>query len=506
MIYINGDNLTIEQVIDVVRHRKPVSLDPKQTDKVNASQHKVHKLLQEDKVVYGITTGFGKLADTVISQQEVVELQQNLILSHSSGVGTPLAIEVVKAMMLLRANALMKGHSGIRLEVIKLLIEMLNKEVIPVVPSQGSVGASGDLVPLAHLVLVMLGQGEANYRGETISGKEALDRAGMKPVVLQAKEGLALINGTQCMTALGTLGAFDGETLLKVADVAAALTMEALAAIPDAFDDKIHELRPHPGQLASAYNVRKLLTGSGLVHRANRSRVQDAYSIRCVPQVHGASRDTLRYVQEVVLREINSVTDNPLIFTKENQVLSAGNFHGQPVALSMDFLGIALAELANISERRIERLVNPTLSGLPAFLTTDSGKNSGYMIAQYTAASLVSENKVLSHPASVDSIPTSANQEDHVSMGTIAARKMYDILTNTANVLAIELLCAAQAVEFSERKKLSPATLRVYRCIRQVVPKLVKDRMLAVEIKQVRQLIHDGSILRAVQEVVGPLK
>lgn len=502
---INGEKLSVGQVVEVVRGFKKVELDPQGIEKVKVSRQVVEEFLAREEVVYGITTGFGKLADVMISQEKVEELQLNLILSHSCGVGDPMPLEVVRAMMLLRANALVKGHSGIRLETLQLLVDMLNADVVPVVYSQGSVGASGDLVPLSHMVLVMLGYGEAYYQGERIPGDEALRKAGLKPVTLGAKEGLALINGTQFMTGLGVMGIHDSINLAKTADICAALSMEALQGIPDAYDPLIHQLRPHPGQQVAAANVRTLVEGSGLVYREDRDKVQDAYTLRCTPQVHGASKDAINYVKGVITRELNSATDNPLIFPEEGKVYSAGNFHGQPIALAMDFLGIALAELANISERRIERLVNPALSGLPPFLIADSGINSGYMIAQYTAASLVSENKVLAHPGSVDSIPTSANQEDHVSMGSISAKKMRQILTNAENVLAIEFLTAAQGLEFRDREKMAPATKAVYDLIRSYIPALTKDRLVAPEIHKVQELIHSGEITRVVEQVVGEL-
>lgn len=505
MVHINGGTLTLQQLIDVVRNFTPVQLDPSAIEQVKAARNLVEECLASQKVVYGITTGFGKLADVMISPEKVEELQLNLILSHACGVGEVLPKEVVRAMMVLRANALAKGHSGIRLETLQLLLDMINADVVPIVYTQGSVGASGDLVPLAHMVLVMLGYGEAYYKGERMAGKDAMAMAGLTPVTLGAKEGLALINGTQCMTSLGVLGVVDSLNLAKMSDICAALSIEALQGIPDAYDALVHEQRPHPGQIAAARNVRAMVEGSGLVHRQDRDKVQDAYTLRCTPQVHGASKDAINYVREVVVREINSATDNPLIFPEEGKVISAGNFHGQPVALAMDFLGIAISELANISERRIERLVNPSLSGLPPFLIADSGINSGYMIAQYTAASLVSENKVLAHPASVDSIPTSANQEDHVSMGTIAARKMRQMLTNAENVMAIELLTAAQALEFRNRDEMAPATKAVHDLIRSVVPALHQDRFIAPEIHAMQEMIHSGAFVRAVESVVGDL-
>ena len=505
MLKLSGSNFTSQAVVRAVREGWTISLDTAQLAKVSQARELVLRLLDEGAPVYGINTGFGKLAETSISRESVAELQRNLILSHSCGVGEPFSGEVVKAMIILRANALMKGHSGIRPEVIRLLVELVNQNVIPVVPSQGSVGASGDLVPLAHMSAVLIGEGEAYYRDQRLPGAKALERAGLSPVQLEAKEGLALINGTQAMTAQAVLALYDGLILLKTADVAASLTMEALRAIPAPLDEKVHALRPHGGQALVAANLRRLLEGSGLVYGGEHDRIQDAYSLRCVPQVHGATRDAYSYVEGVINTEINSVTDNPILFPEEGQVISAGNFHGQPVALALDFLGIALSELGNISERRIERLVNPQLSGLPPFLTERSGLNSGYMIAQYTAASLVSENKVLAHPASVDSIPTSANQEDHVSMGSIAARKLGSILANVQNIVAIEILCACQALEFRDKGQLAPATRAVYDLVRSAVPRLDGDRFLAGELKTVRDLAASGRVLQAAAGAVGEL-
>lgn len=505
MICIDGSNLTVLEAVEAVRCGKTVVLDEAQLAKVEASRQAVQAVIEGNQAVYGINTGFGKLADVSISPEGMEELQRNLILSHCSGVGELAPLEISRAMLLLRANALVKGYSGVRPDLIKLLVDMLNRGVTPAVPLQGSVGASGDLVPLAHMSAVLIGEGEAWYEGELLPGAEALRRAGLAPITLQAKEGLALINGTQFMTAFGVLGLYDAENIAKTADIAGALTMEALGALPDALSESVHTLRPHEGQVASAANLRKLTKGSNLIYNSRKARVQDAYSIRCMPQVHGASWDALSYVERVIRTEINSVTDNPIVFAEGGQIVSAGHFHGQPVALALDFMGIALAEFASISERRIERLVNPALSGLPPFLVANSGLNSGYMISQYTAAALVSENKVLAHPASVDSIPTSANQEDHVSMGAAAARKMRAILENTRNVLAIELLCACQGLEFRSRNDVSPATARVYQLIRQAVPPLDQDRLLAPEISLVREMIESGRIVEAVEAVTGPL-
>ena len=505
MLKLSGSNLCGHDVVKAIRQGWPVTLDTAQLEEVTRARALVVKLLDVGQPVYGINTGFGKLAETSISNESVADLQRNLILSHSCGVGAPFSGEVVKAMIILRANALMKGHSGIRPEVIRLLVELVNQNVTPLIPSQGSVGASGDLVPLAHMSAVLIGEGQAYYQDQLFSGARALERAGLTPVTLEAKEGLALINGTQAMTAQGILALYDSDIVLKTADVASSLTMEALCGIPNALDERVHALRPHRGQIATSANLRRLLAGSNLVYGKEHERIQDAYSLRCIPQVHGASKDAYKYVENVLNTEINSVTDNPILFTGDGDVISAGNFHGQPVALALDFLGIALSEIGNISERRVERLVNPQLSGLPPFLSEASGLNSGYMIIQYTAAALVSENKVLAHPASVDSIPTSANQEDHVSMGSIAARKLHNILANVQNIVAIEILCACQALEFSDKSKLAPATRSVYDLVREHVPPLKNDRFLEPEIQVARDLVVSGKVIKTVEETIGSL-
>ncbi len=497
---IDGSSLTVEDVAAVARSGAEVRLSKSSLEKMERSRQQVLALVEQKKVVYGVTTGFGKFSNVVISQDQTEQLQKNLVMSHATGVGDPLPEEVVRAIMLLRANALAKGHSGIRPEVVEILLSMLNHGVHPVIPEKGSVGSSGDLAPLSHLALVMLGMGEAFYRGTRMEGQKAMDKAGIPTVQLQAKEGLALINGTQVMTAIGALAVFDAWRLAKTADIVASLSIEALEGIADAFDPKIQQVRPHPGQMASAAALRELLAGSEILGTAKHGRVQDGYSLRCIPQVHGASRDAIEHVLKVVSTEINSATDNPLLFPEQEEVISAGNFHGQPVALVMDYLGIALAELANISERRIERMVNPQLSNLPAFLTEKGGLNSGYMIAQYTAASLVSENKVLAHPASVDSIPTSANQEDHVSMGTVAARKARTILENTRYVLAIELLCAVQGIDL-RGKTPGKGTKKACRAFRKKVARLNEDRVTYLDIEKSVKVIKDNILLEAVGDL-----
>lgn len=505
IIYIDGENLTIEDVVNVARNNSKIELTEIAVKRIEKARKVVDEFVDNEKVVYGITTGFGKFSDVAISKEETKDLQTNLIMSHACGVGEPLDEEIVRAIMLLRINNLSKGFSGIRLSALKVLIDMVNNGVHPVIPEKGSLGASGDLAPLSHMVLVMLGMGEAIYKGERLSGKEAMTRAGIETIELTSKEGLALINGTQVMTAVGALAVYDAIKVMKMADISAAMTLEALNGITDAFDARIHAVRPHKGQGDSAANLLKITDESKMTTRQGEIRVQDAYSLRCTPQIHGGSRDAIDYVLNKVNIEINSVTDNPIIFVDEKDVISGGNFHGQPMALAFDFLGIALAEIANVSERRIERLVNPQLSGLPAFLTEKGGLHSGFMIAQYSAASLVSENKVLAHPASVDSIPSSANQEDHVSMGTIAARKAREILENTINVLAIEILSAAQAIDFSENKELGNGTKVAYDIVRKDVATLHEDRVMYIDINKCANLIRKHTIVNEVEGKIGQL-
>ncbi len=505
-LMIDGNHLTIEEVRETARKGAMVRLTDESAQKVIASRKVVETFVDKEKVVYGITTGFGKFSDVLISKEEAKELQRNLIMSHACGVGESLPEEVVRAIMLLRANALSKGFSGVRLETIETLLHMLNKGVHPVIPEKGSLGASGDLAPLAHMVLVMMGEGEAYYEGQRLSGKAAMEKAGITTIVLTSKEGLGLINGTQVMTAIGALCVADAIALIKTADVAGALTLEALKGITDAFDPRVHQLRPHQGQIRSAANILKLVEGSHRTTRQGDIRVQDAYTLRCIPQIHGASWDAIMYVKEKLDIEINAVTDNPLIFANgENVAISGGNFHGQPVALAFDLLGIALAEIANVSERRIERLVNPQLSGLPAFLTKNGGLHSGLMIAQYAAAALVSENKVLSHPASVDSIPSSANQEDHVSMGTIGARKARSILDNAQHVVGVELMAACQAIDLASEGQLGKGTFAAYETVRQHLTMLEEDRILHKDIELCAHMIRNEEILMAVEKAIGEL-
>ncbi|MEI6385112.1 MAG: histidine ammonia-lyase [Spirochaetota bacterium] len=521
-ILLDGHSLGIKETVLVARFGARVEISPEAFVRVARSRAVVDRCVAENRVSYGITTGFGKFSDVFISAEDNALLQHNLIVSHACGIGEPFPLEVVRAMALLRANALAVGYSGIRPETLQSLVDMLNADIVPVVPEKGSLGASGDLCPLAHMVLVLIGEGEAFYRGTRMPGGAALKAAGMAPVVLAPKEGLALINGTQAMTAVAALAVFDSWKLLRSSDVACALSFQALRGIVDALDPRVHALRGQEGQEVSAERLRALLAGSSLTTRQGELRVQDAYALRCAPQVHGASRDALGYVTDIVERELNAVTDNPLIFPggqddpdlefeAPEAMISGGNFHGQPIALAMDFLAIAMAELASIAERRIERLVNPHLSnGLPAFLTRSGGLNSGFMITQYAAASLVSENKILAHPASVDSIPSSANQEDHVSMGSIAARKARSIIGNLRSVVAIELLAACQALELRAEamrvdlgESLSPATKAAYKAIRSTVPGLGPDRVMYQDIQAVEALVQEGTALKAVEDVIG---
>ena len=506
-LFIDGKSLNIEDFINVARNHYEVYLSETAKEKMQKSRDVVEKIVENEKPVYGINTGFGKFCNVKISKEESKALQKNLIMSHACGVGNPLNEDVVRGIMLLRANALANGFSGIRVSTVETLLEMLNKNVIPVIPEKGSLGASGDLAPLAHMVLVMLGMGEAYYKNERLSGKEAMKRANIKTIELEGKEGLALINGTQVMTSIGALAVYDSKILLKTTDIAISLTSEALEGIIDAYDPLVHEVRNQTGQITTAENLRNILNGSKNTTKQGEKRVQDAYTLRCVPQIHGASKDAYNYVNNIINNEINAVTDNPIIFPDEDKIISAGNFHGQPIALAMDFLAIAISEMANVSERRIERLVNTEHSKLPAFLVKDGGVNSGFMIAQYAAAALVSENKVLAHPASVDSIPSSANQEDHVSMGTIASRKAREILYNASRVLAIELIAAVQAIDLRGGKdKLSPATKSAYNLIRNNIKYWEKDREMYPDINKAAELILNNSIVKEVETIIGEIK
>lgn len=504
VIQINGNQLTLEQIVKVARRGYKVELTMEAEEGVIKSRNIIDEIVDNNRVVYGVTTGFGKFSDVTISGEDCTKLQRNLIISHACGTGKFFSKEIVKTIMLLRANALSKGYSGIRLSTLKTLIEMINKGVNPIIPEKGSLGASGDLAPLSHMVLPMLGDGEAEFNGEILPGKEAMKKASIEIIELTAKEGLALINGTQVMTAVGALAVYDSINLLKTSDIAAALSLEALRGIKDAFDPRTHSIRPHKGQIQTAKNIINLVEGSTLITNQGQIRVQDAYSLRCIPQVHGASKDAIEYIKNKIEIEINSVTDNPIV-TKEGDVISGGNFHGQPMALSFDFLGIAMAEMASISERRLERLINYQLNDLPAFLVKEGGLNSGFMITQYAAAALVSENKILAHPASVDSIPSSANQEDHVSMGTIAARKGRDIIENVQRVLATEIMAACQAIDFREGYTLGVGTNEAYKVVREHVEFIKQDKVMYIELDKVTNLINDGTIVDSVEQKVKVL-
>ena len=496
---VTGRDLTLDQVIEVARGRRPVSLDPAAADRMRASRSVIERLLADGTTVYGVTTGFGDLADVRIDPARTGELQRNLVRSHAAGVGDPLSDDVVRAMILLRANALAIGLSGVRVEVVELLIAMLNAAIHPVVPSRGSLGASGDLAPLAHLALVVIGEGEATVDGAGPGdGAAALERAGLTPLELEAKEGLALLNGTQLMAGIGVLAHHDALRLAISADVIGAMSLEAMLGTGAAFDERLIGARPHPGQVASARHLRELLRDSEIwaSHRADTEhRVQDAYSLRCMPQVHGAARDALGELDRVLQVEINAATDNPLVFPT-GEVISGGNFHGEPLALALDYATTAVAEIASISERRTARLVDAHLNGgLPAFLTEQPGMESGLMIAHYTAAALVNELQSLSHPASVDTIPTSANQEDHVSMGATSALQLAAAVDRAEHVLAIEALCAAQALDFREPMRPGVGVAAAHAAIRARLPHRSGDRPPAPEIAMLRELVHAGDLL-----------
>ncbi|MGO1580640.1 MAG: histidine ammonia-lyase [Peptoniphilaceae bacterium] len=504
-IILTGEDLTLEDVIAVAREKAEVAISDDTIKKVKDSRQIVEDIIAEQRVVYGVTTGFGSLCNVSIEQDASAQLQENLIRTHSTGFGKPLKEDEVRALMLIRINSLVKGYSGIRMEVVKVILDMLNKGVVPHIPEKGSLGASGDLAPLAHMVLPMLGLGRAYYEGKLMPGKEAMEKAGIETVVLGAKEGLALINGTTVLTAIGALATYDAIELLKLCDIAGALSLEAHRGIIDAFYEKLHVIRPHKGCLATAKNIRGLVDESTYITHTADLRVQDAYSLRCMPQIHGASKDAIAFVKEKVEIEINAGTDNPII-TPDGDVISGGNFHGEPMAQPFDFLGIAASEIGNVSERRIERLVNHQLSDFPSFLVKHPGLNSGFMITQYAAAALASENKVLAHPASVDSIPSCENQEDFVSMGTIAARKARDIVTNSRRILATEIMAACQAIDFREDEnfKLGKGTQEAYNKVRETLKfiELDKDIEMYDELEKATELLMDGSIVKAVESKV----
>lgn len=499
-IEINGNNLTLDTIEEIFQENLSIKLSDSAINQIKKSREIIEHIIQSGSVVYGVNTGFGKFSDVRISDDKIDLLQENLVKSHAAGTGNPFSEEIVRTMLLLKANGLAKGYSGVRLEVVNTLIQMLNQGVIPVIPEKGSVGSSGDLAPLAHLALVMIGHGEAYYNGQILHGAEAMQKAGIPALKLRSKEGLAILNGTQTMTSVACVNLIRAFNILECADILGAMSTEVLLCTNTAFDERIHKARNQDGQMISAENLRTLLENSPLIQsHADCKKVQDAYSIRCMPQVHGASRDAVHHVKQVVEREINAATDNPLIFVENGDVLSGGNFHGQPVALVMDFLAVAMSEIGNISERRVAWMMDSNLNDkLPAFLAKDGGLNSGYMIAQYAAAALVSENKSLCHPASVDSIPTSANKEDHVSMGTIGARKCLQVIENVETILAIEWLCAAQAGDFREPVEFAPRTKRAYDLLREHVPTLDTDRVTSRDIQIATGLLRKKNLVEEV--------
>ncbi|WP_099354334.1 histidine ammonia-lyase [Fredinandcohnia onubensis] len=489
VIYLDGETLGRTEIEQIANRNAKVEIAEKSLEKVIASRSRIEKQINDGKVIYGVNTGFGKLSDIEIKKSDIEKLQLNLLRADAVGVGEPLPTEVVRAIMTLRSNALIKGFSGIRVDTLNLLINMINKGVHPVIPCKGSVGASGDLAPLAHMAIVLIGEGKAEYEGKVYPGAEALKMAGLEPVRLQAKEGLALINGTQVMTGVGAIALNEAERLGMAADMSACLTIEALQGVISAFDPALIAVRPHPELENVASRIRSWLEGSKRTTVQGEIRMQDAYSIRCIPQVHGASWQTFKHVDQVLAIEFNSTTDNPIVL-EDGRVLSGGHFHGQPIALAMDHLKIAAAEWANIAERRIERLVNPQLSGISPFLANDPGLECGLMVAQYAAAALVSENKVLAHPSSVDSIPTSANQEDHVSMGTIGSRQAREMIHNSARVIAIEMICASQAIYLQKvEDQLAPTTKEYLEKIRQICPPLESDRDISDQIQELATFI-----------------
>src|SRR6266571_5317742 len=492
---LNGQRLTLSEIARVALENAPVETSPSAHPRVVASRKVIEEIIARDTVVYGVSTGFGKLSDVRIPQNDLAELQLNLVRSHACGIGNPLSEPEARAMMLLRANVLALGFSGIRLEIIEMLCEMLNRRVCPLVPEKGSVGASGDLAPLAHLALTLIGEGEAFFQGERMESRKALSRAGLEPQRLEAKEGLALLNGTQAMHAVGGLALLRAKRLSRVADIAGAMSLDALKGTPAAFDLRLQEARPHPGQKAVAKHLLSILEGSEIrrSHLKEDPRIQDAYSLRCMPQVHGAVRDALSHCENVLLIESGSATDNPLVFSENGDVISGGNFHGAPLALAFDYAAIALTDLMSISERRIERLINPDMNeGLPAFLARRPGMESGFMIAHVAAATLLTEARVLAHPSSIDNVPTSAGKEDHVAMGMTGALKLRAIVDLAENLLAIELLAGAEALEHRHPLKSGVGVERAFATVRKIAKPLTRDRPLSGDIARVAEAIRRG--------------
>lgn len=505
-VLLDGERLTLNDVEQVARHGEAVALDPAARPKVEAARRVIEAAVAAERPIYGVSTGFGPLSDVFVGAADREALQRNLLRSHAIGIGDPIGEAETRATILLRANVLAKGYSGVRPEIVDLLCELLNRRVHPIIPERGSVGASGDLAPLAHLALVLIGEGEARHHGDRLPGAEALRRAGLAPVTLKAKEGLALVNGTCGMTGIGALALNRAERLVRLADVAGAMTLEALRGSQIPFDERLQAVRPHPGQAVCARNLRSLLRDSEvMISHRDCGKIQDSYTLRCIPQVHGAVREVLAFAQATVTRELNAATDNPLVFPESGDILSGGNFHGHPVALPLDALAVALAGLCGFAERRIERLVNPQLSDLPAFLVKSSGLHSGFMVAQISAASLVSEAKLLASPATVDSIPTSGSKEDFVSMGWLAAVKLAQIVDRLAAILALEFLCAAQGLDFLLPLKPGRGVLSVYELLRRHVTHLEEDRVLRHDLDRILPLLEDGSLLAAAEGVAGPL-
>jgi histidine ammonia-lyase len=509
-ISLNGQSLTIDQVYDIAYAKQgaiQLSIEPNALEKMKASRAFVFDVVKKGEPVYGINTGFGALSSMHIAEKDLAQLQVNLIRSHCTGVGKPFSREITRAIMLLRANCLISGFSGVDIYTVELLLDFLNEDVTPIVPEKGSVGASGDLAPLSHIALALIGEGEVMYEGKLVHSKFAIDQIKKTPAVLGPKDGLALINGTACMAALGALAIVEAKRIMKLADIASALTLDGVKGTTVAYNPLITSLKPHKGQIACVENLNKLLADSPLgKSHPNCGKVQDPYSLRCVPQVHGACRQTLNHAEEVLNTELNAVTDNPLIFVDKELIISGGNFHGEALALVMDYLAMGVAEICNISERRIEKMMNPVFSDLPAFLTKNSGLNSGLMIAHVTAAALVSENKYLCHPASVDSVPTSTDKEDHVSMGVTAGRKLHEVISNAKSVLAIEFLCNTQALDFQRPLKTTQSLEEVYNVVRRQVETIDNDRIFYKDINNIIKLIDSNEIITAVEKHTGALE
>lgn len=507
---LTGTNITLEDVA-FISYARPgevrLEIHPESLVKMKKSRQVILDIVKKGKPVYGINTGFGALASKQIADEDLEQLQYNLIRSHCTGVGKPFSREVTRAIMLSRANCLIQGFSGVSPEIIQLLLEFINQNINPVIPEKGSVGASGDLAPLSHIALALIGEGEVEVDGKIVKSDFAIHNIDLKPVILGPKDGLALINGTSVMLALGCLALVEAKRLVKLADIISCLTLDAVRGTASAFDIRISQLKPQPGQLDVSNNLLKIMKGSQIVmsHKED-GKVQDPYSLRCIPQVHGACRQTLRHTEEVLAIELNSVTDNPLVFVDTGDVVSGGNFHGEALALTMDYLAMGLAEICNIAERRVEKMMNPHFSDLPAFLTKNSGLNSGLMIAHVTMAALASENKYLCHPASVDSIPTSTDKEDHVSMGVTSGRKLHEVVTNVQHCLAIELLCNTQGIEFLRPMKTSPCLEKVYTLVRKHVPPIEDDRVFHKDIENLTRLIKTDEIIKEVESITGELK